>query len=294
MPGSSTLRMSIIDSMMRNRIYLWPGAAFIIWALPPWYGSTPYWNAVPSITLAGFGLYQLNRVFDVVEDQINDPGAYVRTSATRVAIRNAAVGAVLASLLLSTVLMNPLATAMLSMMLLLGVLYSVPFMRRERGTPLRLKQIASLKNLVPSVVWPITTILYPAMSHSGVRLLQLALAITGLSCIILTIEVAWDVRDVCGDRVAGISTLATTFGVQRALLIPLVASGVQALIVWLLVYLGTLATQWLLPASLLILLPGVAYLWKDSLASNRARSHLLVLVNMLALFPMYLLGRWEG
>jgi 4-hydroxybenzoate polyprenyltransferase len=284
--------VSAIDSVRRNRIYLWPGAAFILVALPPWYGSTPNWEAVPSITLAGFGLYQLNRVFDVVEDAINDPGGLEPMTGAGAATRNAAVGAIVASLLMSTALMNPLATATLSMMLLLGVLYSVPFLRRGPGRPRRLKQLATFKNAIPGVVWPVTTVLYPAISRPGVRLLPLLLVMTGLASIILTIEVAWDIRDVLGDRAAGIRTLATIMGSHRALLIPFLASGTQALAIVDLVYFGAIPPVWLLPAALVTLAPVVAFLWRDALARNRDRSHLLVLVNMLALFPMYLVGRW--
>jgi 4-hydroxybenzoate polyprenyltransferase len=190
--------------------------------------------------------------------------------------------------------MNYAATATLSIMILLGVLYSVPFLKRGHGTPRRLKQIPSLKNVIPSIVWPAVTILYPAMSSSGVHLLQLVLAITGLSCSIFTIEVAWDVRDSRGDQLAGISTLVTAFGVHRALLVPLAMSCVQSLVIVLLVYLGNLAALWLLPALLLVLLPVVAYLWRDSLASNRDRSHLLVLMNISALILLGLAGRWAA
>jgi 4-hydroxybenzoate polyprenyltransferase len=247
---------------------------------------------VPSILLAGFGLYELNRVFDVVEDEINDPTAYVRTSATKALVRAVAIGAIAASVCLSIVLMNYLAAATLSIMILIGVLYSVPFFRRGQGKRHRLKQIAGLKNAVPSVVWPFATILYPAMASPHVRLLQLWLAITAVSCGIFTAEVAWDIRDSRGDQIAGISTLATAFGVHRAPLVPLVVSCAPALAIMLLVYFGSLATLWLLLAFSLILLPTIAYLWKDSLASNRDRSHLLVLINILALIPLGLAGRW--
>jgi len=285
---------SAIDFVIRNRIHLLPGAALIVWALPPWYGSTPSWNALPPILLAGFGIYQLNRVFDVVEDEINDPNSYARISAAKIMVRAMAISAILASLFLSLILMNFLATATLSIMILIGVLYSVPFLKRERGDSHRLKQIACLKNAVPSVVWPFTTILYPAMSSSEVRLLQLGLAITALSCSIFTIEVAWDVRDSYGDQIAGITTLATAFGVRRALLVPFATSCVQALVITLLVYFGKLATTWLLPVLFLVLFPTVAYLWKDSLVGNRDRSHLLVLINILALIPLGLVGRWAA
>jgi 4-hydroxybenzoate polyprenyltransferase len=242
--------------------------------------------------LAGFGIYGLNRVFDVVEDEINDPSAYLRTSAAKTLIRTMAIGAIVASVFLSIVLMNYLATATLSIMILLGVLYSVPFFKKGLGARHRLKQVAGLKNVIPSVVWPFATILYPAMASSDVRLLQLWLVITAVSCGVFTIEVAWDVRDSRGDQIAGISTLATAFGARRALLVPLAVSCVPALVIVLLVYFGNLTTPWLLPVFFLVLLPTVAYLWKDSLASNRDRSHLLVLINILALIPLGLAGRW--
>ena len=286
-----SVKRSLIDFVIRNRIHLGPGAILILWAFPPWYGSTPLWNAAPSILLAGFGLCQLNRVFDVVEDEINDPNSYARTSAHKTVVRDVAICAIFASLILSIFLMSYLATATLSIMIVIGVLYSVPFLKREHGTLRRLKQIPSLKNAIPSVVWAFTTILYPAMSSSGVRLLQLSLAIIALSCSIFTIEVAWDVRDSRGDQVAGITTLATAFGVRRALLVPLVASCVQALVILLLVSFGSLATRWLLPALGPVLFSAVAYFWRDSLASNRDRSHLLALMNILALIPLGLAGR---
>ena len=142
-PGRLGAERPQIDFAIRNRINNEPGAVLIIWALPPWYGSSPRaWPAAPSILLAGFGLYQLNRVFDLVEDQINDPAAYARTSAARNMLRSVAISALLASLGLSIVLMNYAATALLAIVLLPGVLYSVPFLKREPGEPhQQLKQV---------------------------------------------------------------------------------------------------------------------------------------------------------
>jgi 4-hydroxybenzoate polyprenyltransferase len=285
-------KRSVIDFVIRNRIHLLPAAVLFVWAVPPWYGSAPFWNAAPSILLAGFGLYELNRVFDFAEDKVNDPSAYARTSATKTLVRAVAISAIAASIFLSIVLMNYLATVTLSIMILIGVLYSVPFLKRGREGRQRLKQIPGLKNAVPSVVWPLATILYPAMASSDVHPLQLWLAIIVVSCGIFTAEVAWDVRDSPGDQIAGISTLATTFGVRRAPLVPLVVSCVPALVIMFLVYYGNLALPWLFLAFSLVLLPTVAYLWKDSLSSNRDRSHLLVLINILALIPLGLVGRW--
>lgn len=247
--------------MIRKRIHLLPAAALITWAAPPLYGSTPSWHALPSILLAALGIYQLNRVCDSVEDEINDPDAYAKTSAAATILRTVAIGAISASIALSIVLTNYAATAALSLLLLAGVLYSVPFLRRGRDR-IRLKQISRLKNVVPSVVWPFVTIVYPAMSGAGVHLPLLLLAVTALSCSVFTIEVAWDVRDSRGDEVAGIRTLANTTGARRALLVPLLASCGEALVILALIQWGTVPTLWLLPAVLLVLLPTIAYLWR--------------------------------
>ena len=263
-----------------------------MWAFPAWYGSTPSWATVPSITLAAFGIYQLNRLFDVVEDEINDPGAYERIAAAKTAMRSAAILAICASLLLSAVLVSLRATVVLSIVLLLGILYSVPTLRRAHGKPRRLKQIGSLNNAIPSLAWPLATILYPAIPHSDLRLLPLLLAMTCLSCIVFTIEVAWDIRDLRGDVTAEVRTLATTLGVHRALLVPFMVSSVQASVLVLLVSYGVLSALWLLPAGLVVLLPGVAFLWRDALAANRDLSHVLVFMNVLALLPIYVVGRW--
>jgi 4-hydroxybenzoate polyprenyltransferase len=246
---------------------------------------------VPSILLVSFGLCQLNRVCDVVEDEINDPSAYAQTMAHKTVVRNVAISAIIASLLLSVILVNYLATVVLSVLILVGSLYSVPFLKRHHESPSRLKEVAYLKNAIPSVAWPSATILYPAMSSSGVRVAQLLVAITAVSCSVFTIEVAWDVRDSRGDRVAGINTLATGLGAHRALLVPFVAACVQALVIMLLVYFDNVAASLLILALGPVLLSAVAYSWKDSLASSRSRSHLLALINMLALIPLGLAGR---
>jgi 4-hydroxybenzoate polyprenyltransferase len=123
-------------------------------------------------------------------------------------------------------------------------------------------------------------------------LLKLCLVLTWLACGVFTIEVAWDIRDSRGDWAAGIGTLANISGPRRAALVPLVASSTEALVIMLLVWLGYLTVAWLLPALLIVLLSVVAYLWKHALASNRDVSHLLVLMNISALIPMGLVGRW--
>jgi 4-hydroxybenzoate polyprenyltransferase len=282
----------IVDFVTRSRVYVLPAAALIIWATPSWYGAAPSWNSVPSVLLACFGIYQINRVYDIVEDEINDPVAYANTAAAGTAVRYMGVCSLLASLFLSVVLLNYLASAALAVMMVLGVLYSVPFLRGRRGAPQRLKQVPWLKNAVPSIVWPFTTILYPAMSGPAARLPQLLLCFAEVACCIFTIEVACDVRDSLGDKAAGVRSLVTAFGARRALLVPLAVAGATALLIVGLVCTDWLPAPWLLPSVLLVSLPVIACRWRESLANDRRWSHILVLINIVALIPLGLVGSW--
>ncbi|MEO3875212.1 UbiA family prenyltransferase [Nonomuraea sp. B12E4] len=277
-------RVSIVQFIVNNRVYLGAGAIAIMWAMPPWFGAEVAWMAMLPVLLAGFGVYQFNRVFDFVEDQINDPGAYAQAYRSRTALRAMAVAAMVASLLLSMVFLGYAATALLAVMLLAGVLYSAPLLTHRR-----LKQVAGAKNVIPSLVWPVATLVYP----TGVLTLESMLAVGLVACSVFTIEVAWDVRDRRGDRIAGINSFAAILGPTKALVIPLAASLTYALFVALLVALfDRLPAIWLFPGMLPALLAGIALLWKDSLAASRGLSHLLVLINMLALLPLSIAGRW--
>jgi 4-hydroxybenzoate polyprenyltransferase len=294
MPATMDGERPIVDFVTRTRVHMLPAAALIVWATPPWYGAAPSWNSVPSVLLACFGIYQLNRVCDVVEDEINDPVACARTAAAWTAVRDRGICSLLASLLLSVVLLNYLASAALAVMIVIGVLYSVPFLRGRHGAPQRLKQVAWLKNAVPSIVWAFTTIIYPAMSSPAARLPQLLLCFAAVACGIFTIEVAWDVRDSRGDTAAEVRTLVTAFGARRALLVPLAVASAAALLIVGLVCSGWLPVPWLLPAVFLVSLPVIACRWRESLASDRYWSHILVLINIMALIPLGLVGSWAA
>ena len=281
----------VVDFVFRSRIHMLPAAALIFWAVPPWYRAAPTWNAAPSVLLACFGIYQLNRVYDGAEDAVNSPAAFTRDEAARGAIRGTGVCALVLSFFLSAVLLNVRATVVLLAMIGFGAAYSVPFLARADGELVRLKQVAWLKNAVPSVVWPVVTVIYPAMA-GPVQLPLLMLVAGTVASAIFTIEVAWDVRDEPGDQAAGIGTLTTAFGATRALLVPLAVSGAAAIAIAALVGAGVYPAVYLFPAALLVALPVTALLWKDALTSDRDRSQILVLLNIIALVPLGLVGRW--
>jgi 4-hydroxybenzoate polyprenyltransferase len=282
----------VADFVFRSRIHMLPAAALIFWAVPPWYGAVPAWNAAPSVLLACFGIYQLNRVYDAAEDSVNAPAAFARDEAARGAIRGTGVCALVLSVLLSAVLLNARATVVLLAMIGFGAAYSVPFLARADGKPVRLKQLAWLKNAVPSVVWPVVTVIYPAMAGPAIQLPLLMVVVGAVASSIFTIEVAWDVRDAPGDKAAGIGTLTTAFGATRALLVPLVVSGAGAIAIAVLVGAGVYPAVYLFPAALLVALPLTAFLWKEALTTDRDRSQMLVLLNIIALVPLGLIGRW--
>jgi 4-hydroxybenzoate polyprenyltransferase len=285
-------QQKVIDFAFRNRLHLLPAATLIVWAAPPLYGSSPTWRTLPPILLVGFGVYQINRVFDLVEDEINDASAYRHTLRRRASILALATAAMSASVILSVILSNYAATVALVAIVVLGVLYSVPFLRVGGRGRLRLKQILILKNVVPSLVWALTTIVYPALESGEAAPFDMVLAVVALGTAIFTIEVAWDVRDMRGDSVADVRTLANAYGAHRALLVPLVTSLVAAAAIVVIVAFGEVTLLWLMPAAFLVVFSTLAYMWTYALASDRRRSHVLVLINTLSLVPLGLAGYW--
>lgn len=273
----------MVDFVVRNRLHLLPAAALLVWATPPWYNASPAIAAAAPVLLIGFGLYQLNRVSDGVEDSINDPRGYAHTKANRGLLRRIAVLAMSTGLALSLLTARPAASALLAAALFLGIAYSIPVIARRRGSGRRLKEFGLVKNILPSVVWPTVTILYPALYASDVWGLGLVLIASGIAIGVFTIEVAWDVRDAVGDRIANVKTLANSLGPGGALAIPLSVGAAYALLILFLVNLDTLPLTWLLPALALLLLSVIAHSCRRLLSEERGWSHLLVVGNIVAL-----------
>ena len=98
---------------------------------------------------------------------------------------------------------NRVATGILAAGIVLGVAYSRPTTVSD-GSAVRLKQVPLVKNLVPSTVWPILTIVYPVLlSGLDPSLPDLVAAVLATAAGVFVTEVAWDIRDIEGDRHAG-------------------------------------------------------------------------------------------
>jgi 4-hydroxybenzoate polyprenyltransferase len=169
-----------------------------------------------------FGIYTLNRFTDTAEDFTNDLGRLLFFQRKRVFLY-LAVACLAASLCLLawTGKFNWMHTLLLAM----GFAYSyriVPWWSPAAGFRLlRIKEMTFLKNLAVSFLWGssvfVLPVLYSGMHRSDgatVWLLAVGLGISTLNNTLFD-----DIIDEPGDRVAGIKTLPTAWGVARSRLL---------------------------------------------------------------------------
>jgi 4-hydroxybenzoate polyprenyltransferase len=102
-------------------------------------------------------------------------------------------------------------------LIIFGILYSVsviPFVRNKSLCFVRLKDILFVKNLAVSLLWGITPFALAASQKFSVMPAKFDLFVVATAfCLTSLINTAsCDVRDVEGDRHAGVLTLATRFG----------------------------------------------------------------------------------
>lgn len=277
-------------AVVRNRLHLVLAAFVIWWAWPPWFDVSPAPRTLLPVLLAGFGLYQLNRIADVVEDSVNDPVGYREAMTHRTTIKRLSISALGASILLSLVYAGIAPSVVLAAAVSVGVFYSFSPFGISQSAP-RLKEAGILKNVAPSLVWPIVAVIYPALMApaSAIPLVAMAAAVTMVA--VFTIEVAWDVRDAEGDRLAGVRTLANRVGAPAAMRVPLGFASMVAVGVVLLIAVSALDAAWLIPAGLLLGAGLVAYFASGLLEADRAWSHLLVGGNILAALVIGVSGR---
>ena len=292
-PGAriGPLPLLAVSAFRRNRVHLLLAAVAMSWAWQPWHGvGFPLTRLVP-VWLCGFGIYQLNRVFDQVEDAINAPDEYleaVRNESVLVAMST--VSFVLA-IGLSLAQGNPVATGVLAAGIVLGVAYSRPT-TVSGGSSVRLKQLPLVKNLVPSTVWPILTIVYPILlSGLDPSMPDLVASVLATSAGVFVTEVAWDIRDIEGDRHAGVSTIPVRFGVDAAAGACFTAAALVAVSLGVASRLDVIGPRWMGPAVALVGFGALVVVRRNELAGNRTWSHVLVFCAAASLAGIGVLGR---
>ncbi|MCE9671352.1 UbiA family prenyltransferase [Myxococcus stipitatus] len=165
-------------------------------------------------TLHTAGGYWWNMVTDAVEDSINYPrrGRFIWPDSrlTLLLILACFVG----SLFLAA-RAGWLFVLYGTVMNVLGTLYGLR-MRLPGGREFRVKSVLGLKNLYAAFFWSVSLVLSPYVYLGRVPDGRAALVVA-ISCMIsLFVELLWDVRDIAGDRVAGMRTLPIVLGEERS------------------------------------------------------------------------------
>ena len=147
-------------------------------------------------------IYSLNRYQDWQEDRINLPERSNFSTRYGRIITGASVPAFVVSLVFASCL-NIAVLAVVLLPFVLGILYS----------HLRLKRIFLLKNLIISAGVSATLLVvvavYPVAPRTWLPLYAILL------CGILVNTIIFDIKDIPGDRFAGIRTLPVTLGERR-------------------------------------------------------------------------------
>lgn len=155
---------------------------------------------------AMFGIYAVNNKFDLEEDLVNKE--HVTPSLAKISYYGG-----VASLVVSYVVslaVQPLMAASVTFLLVSVLLYSVKISSDLKFQ--RIKDVPVLKNLFVAGVWGIFCLAVP-MAFSNVFVMSPAIPLFSLTFAHLTVmTVIPDLRDIKGDRKAGVITLPTIYG----------------------------------------------------------------------------------
>lgn len=152
--------LKAIRILIRHRVHIVACALAAVWGWARLAGTGLLIEDLIIVPLAMACIYQWNRVCDVREDLINNPqDACVAARSKKTIVAFCLVGAA-ACLGLGMMRGEKGATLWLVLVLVLGFLYSTPFLLR--GGAKRLKDLLFVKNLNSSLGWSLITVVYPA------------------------------------------------------------------------------------------------------------------------------------
>jgi len=165
--------------------------------------------------LLGFSVYNLNRKTDEKEDAVNHQDRYRFTKKYEKYLYTAAIGGCGFALALGA-LYGLLTFLMVLLPLILGILYSIPCLPPSTGYR-RLKEIPVLKNLIVAIAWGIPLTFIPLFVTSTSVTLATAVSLVYLSSFVFIASTLPDIRDIEGDKLAGIRTIPVVIGAERTM-----------------------------------------------------------------------------
>jgi 4-hydroxybenzoate polyprenyltransferase len=163
--------------------------------------------------LTTYSIYNLNRKTDESEDAINHSHRYAFTKKYEKILFLSGIGAYLLALVLSG--FYGISVILVSAIpLLSGLIYSTPIL--PKGFKYRrLKEIPIVKSLLVAIAWALPPALLPVyVSGATPSLITLAVILFFFSLVLVN-TVLFDIRDVEGDRAAGVRTIPVLLGIPK-------------------------------------------------------------------------------
>ena len=293
-----TLSLDTAGYLFTNRIHI-----FLMPALLTYFWNLDAGLALPfkyylMITFTTAGGYIYNMATDEAEDAINYSARYRLFGSGAADTMATTRAAVVICFIMGFVLALPAGWVFVlygGVVNFLGSLYSRP-LRFGAGRPFRIKEIPLLKNLYAGVFWSVALVLTPYL-YVDARPGQLALLTILISLgLNYFVELMWDLRDMRGDRQAGVRTLPLVLGEAPACwILRAVHCATCLLMLWGVQRGLLLETKGLVTAALYFPL-GVIFLeWYRHLHDKTWASHLYILcagaITLVAMLSQSLLAR---
>lgn len=203
-----------------------------------------------TIFLMMWGVYRVNRILDMKEDSLNNPARIKRLNKTKgkFFLWIPPIIAFLLALALAFVT-NKLAFLVIVIAFLWIIGYSV----KIRGFR-RIKEVLILKTAYASVAWGMLVFIATFMLSRNIMISTWSVFLLVLINISIN-EIMYDIRDINGDKKAGIHTFPVVLGLKKSKQILLALVVIEVLLPIALIYLNYLP----LPIIFLSILSGYTY-----------------------------------
>jgi len=188
-------------------------------------GMTPNVQICIAVFLITFSTYSLNKLTDMAEDSVNMPERINFIGGRKRLILFSSLGAYLLSIPL-VFLVAPLALPIVFVPLLANLLYSS---RLLPGVP-RFKDIPVMKNVFVAMSWAMVCTLLPAVDVFKVPRMMVILVLCFMFVKVFINTSLYDVRDVEGDRKAGVKTIPVLMGTRKTTIIQLAINSTLVMI----------------------------------------------------------------
>ncbi|WP_457743031.1 UbiA family prenyltransferase [Thermococcus sp.] len=216
------------------------------------YRTPPRTNLLLATFLMIFSVYNLNKLTDFKEDEINNPER-VRYIKRFYRTLRYSIGISFVAAIVLSIATSPWAVLVMLFPVITGILYSI---KLSPNIP-RLKDITGVKNLIIALTWANGTAFLPYLTtKASLSVVALVYYYFFMKSIINTI--LFDVRDIEGDRLNGIRTIPVKLGVERTRILLLGLN--TTLLAWLLIAFTLGYFEKYIPALLFSIINGYAYI----------------------------------